>query len=380
MGWNVTDEQLQAAVAAYEASGGNAAAAAEKLGWARSTLQTRLKIAERRNLLGNALGGPAMAGFSIDRVSTLFDKDGEVRGEWVIQNRERDTAIDFMTLVQDGLKEMPRLPRIRLEPEWTLADTMTMYPVVDHHLGLYAWAKETGQNYDLDIASRAFLGTLDKLFVYGPPCHEALLLGMGDWYHSDNSIARTERSNNPLDTDSRYAKVLDLGVQLWKQAIVRALEKHLHVTVRILRGNHDDRSAYILALCLREAFGDNPRVTVDADPSLYFFTEWGQTMIGAHHGHTVKAEEFPQIMAAIKPEMWGRTRYRYAFSGHYHRTQTGPRSLEKGGATYEIFPASTARDAFTAEGGYTSNRKMEALIFTKTGGEAGRYMEYIKGE
>jgi len=373
-------EQLTAVVEAVRAAGGNRAQAARDLGANERTVRWQYAQAVAKGLTGGMLGVTVPDAFTVDRLSVHTDKDGTESG-WVIMNRDKEELVQFLELVAAECKAIPPVTRLQMPPDFTLADWLTVYPIVDHHLGMYSWARETGQNYDLAIAERALLGTLDRLFQWGPPSETALLLGLGDWFHADNTKNMTENSGHPLDVDGRYAKVLQLGVKLWRKAIDTALLKHQNVKVRILPGNHDEKGAIILAMCLAAVYEKEPRVLVDTDPSLFYFFQWGNTMIGAHHGHTVAAKDFPQVMAAIKPQMWGETEFRYCYSGHLHRHQKGGAlALDAQGAEYEIFPASTARDAWNASKGFTSKRAMYAITFNMTEGEKGRYREYVKGE
>lgn len=370
---------MVAAAKAYEDAQGNVTAAAASLNIPRSTFRGRYQAAERKNFTGNVLGGPTLKGFAIKRVSTYYDAEEGINGQWVIQEKDAEQLQSFIEAIKAEFVDIVR-PSPVAPPPFVLVDRMTTYPVVDHHWGMYSWAKETGQNYDMDIARRALLGTVTRLIQDSPQTERALLLGVGDWFHMDNNNFTTERSNNHLDGDTRYVKVLMNGISVWKELIELAKLHHRFVTIRILRGNHDDRGAFILALALAEAYQNDPRVEVDLDPSLFFFYEFGECMIGAHHGHTVKAKEFPGRMAAIKPEMWGRTKFRYAYSGHYHKVEKGPSGGEDMGVEWEQFQASAARDAWNAEMGFTSGRSMTSIVLDKHLGEVQRFRAYIKGE
>jgi hypothetical protein len=218
-------EQLHAVLEAVRAAGGNRAQAARDLGVPERTVRWQYAQAVAKGLEGGMLNVSVPEGFTIDRLSVHTDKAGDTSG-WAIMNRDKEELVQFLELVVEACKDIPPAPQLLTPSGFTAEDWLTVYPIVDHHLGMYSWARETGQNYDLAIAERALLGTLDRLFQDGTASETALLLGLGDWFHADNTQNVTEKSGHPLDVDGRYAKVLQLGVKLWRRAIDRARLKH----------------------------------------------------------------------------------------------------------------------------------------------------------
>jgi hypothetical protein len=50
----------------------------------------------------------------------------------------------------------------------------------------------------------------------------------------------------------------------------------------------------------------------------YRAIEFGQNMIVLGHGDGAKREQMPGLSAARWPEIWGRTKFRRAYTGHVH--------------------------------------------------------------
>lgn len=96
-------------------------------------------------------------------------------------------------------------------------DTATVYPLADLHLGVLAWGKETGENYDLNIAEQTVKAAMTRLFASAPPSHIGVVLGLGDLLHFDGYEPVTSRSRNFLDVDGRYPLVLQTAtsVLIW---------------------------------------------------------------------------------------------------------------------------------------------------------------------
>ena len=236
---------------------------------------------------------------------------------------------------------------------------ITVYPTSDLHIGMLAWGRETGTPWDLNIARDTVLGSISELVQCAPPSETAILLDLGDYTHTNSQSNETPRGHHQLDVDGRFPKVGKAAMRLRVDMIHMALEKHNHVIYRGLPGNHDPDTAPIIAIAMALLFENNPRVTVDDDPSDFWFHEHGVVMLAANHGHRTKPEKLPGVMAAYRPEMWGRTKVRQAFSGHIHHTKAG----EDMGARWETLRAAAPRDAYAHQYGYSAGRELIALTY-----------------
>lgn len=362
----LSDDELREMVEAVRTYGG-VRPAARALGIAPSTLRERMEAATRRNVTGEFMGGALPEGYQMGRVTSLVTPDG-TRLEW----QRKEPTVEALQSYLDDLIDLANQNIVPLPPLVNLGQThddlLTLYPIVDVHLGQYSWKKESGENYDLDIARDQFLSSTTSLMQMTPHSGMALIVVLGDYYHADNNRAETEKSHNRLDVDGRHDKVLHTGAELAIWEIDMALQKHENVVVKIMRGNHDPNSSKALAMTLYFRYMDNPRVTVDRSPEDLWVYQWGVSMLGFTHGDNVKAEDMPGVMAAHYPRMWGETKQRYAFSGHFHRRKAGPLSDEKHGAEWEILPAFTAKDAWNRSMGHASKRSIQAITFHKEKG------------
>jgi hypothetical protein len=359
-------EQLQLeALAAYRETR-DYRAAAKKLGISKSTLWDRVQAAERKNLGNTFSGGEAPPGFIVKKATPLYDEAGDKKLEWVQYVAEaeetqlaKQAIFEEMSDMIDRVKPLPR-PKVFDE------DLLTVYPIVDHHTGMKAWSQETRDaDYDLDIAIELLQGTMTKLVSRSLPSKTAVVLSMGDFIHSDTNLNKTLRSGNVLDVDGRHSKIALSSVRLLRNCIDTALQVHDNVIVRILPGNHDDHTAYMLSVSLACLYEKEKRVDVDLDPSLFWMTQWGSTMLGATHGHTCKPPDVPLLMASLEKEIWGATDYRYAFMGHVHH-RAGSKML--GGVYVETLETLAPKDAWAA-GKFINNRSMTSITYHKRDGE-----------
>src|SRR6185312_1700395 len=307
---------------------------------------------------------------SIKGRSSLIDGDERVHLQWVL---ERDKAKDPLALANairaafDGFKPA-HLPAAA--PAFARGDLLTSYVLGDHHLGLLAWKPESGEHYDLKIGERLLLDKMDELVALTPPSETALFLNLGDFFHSNNARDRTEQSDNLLDVDGRYGKVLQVGIRLAVGCILKLLNKHERVVVAWLRGNHDPEVALGALLALQAWFKDEPRVSLEFNPSKFFAHEFGAVALFATHGDTIKpGPELVGFLASKFPKLWGVTTKRYCALGHVHHSARGG---EANGLTWESFQTLAAKDAWHAGEGYLSDRSMTAITYHRAFGEHSR--------
>lgn len=396
----ISRDEAAAIVAEYEAAG-SVRAAAEAAGVPKSTFHGRLVAARA---VENTPDGFATAGVStivdgdgeprshavrarrgasrkyeepeghkLARLSSLIDADGRVIQEWRITTPQAQTISDLAAALREELADANRIAPTRA-PERSADNLLTVYPVVDQHHGLYAWAPETGDDFDAKISEETFRAQLSRLVSLSPPSRVAQILGLGDFLHTDGHDAVTVASRNQLDRDGRQSRVVRTGFRLLRWAVETALEKHAEVNVTVRAGNHDPMSAIFLAHMLDIAFEREPRVHVDLDPSLFWFARFGNVLLAATHGHTVKPADFAAVMAAECGQAWGETEFRYGFQGHIHHETR----IEKGGATVETFQTLAAKDAWHAGRGYSAGRSMTAITFDRELGEVSRIKSPVK--
>lgn len=312
--------------------------------------------------------------FIVRGVSTYYNKDGKPSGQWV-KSRIDDASLEesikesILTMVQ----EAKGLSLYIAPPSHCNEDLLCVYPLGDPHFGMHAWWADAGEDFDLKIAETLTCNAVDRLVNSAPSSHTALLLNLGDMFHSDNQQNLT-KSGHQLDVDGRWTKVQQVGLKAMLHCIKRLLEKHQKVIFRINRGNHDGHSSYALALMLSCYFDNEPRVEVDLSPAVTWYYKFGKVAIGSTHGDTIKGADMMGIMAADKPQMWGETIHRYWYVGHVHHQDL----KEYRGGVVEYFRTLAAKDAWHAGQGYRAGRDMRLIVHHKEHGEIERHRVDIK--
>ena len=312
---------------------------------------------------------PLPAGQKIKGTSTLVDKrTGETVLQWIKSTEDQEAQAAIFRAACDAMVAgMPKLAPRKPSGTWR-ADLLTVYPIGDPHIGMYAWAEETGDDWDLNIAERVHCGAMNELVHAAPATEQAIVLNLGDALHYDSMAAVTPRSGHFLDADGRYAKMVSVAIKVIRQCIESALTKHKSVHVINLPGNHDETGALWMSIALSHIYEREPRVTVDTNPSVFSYYRWGKVLLGAHHGHACKPAALAGVMACDRAKDWGETLHRHWLMGHIHHES----KKEFSGVTVESFNTLAAKDAYATNGGWRSGRSMQAIVYHREHGEVAR--------
>ena len=365
-----TRENAQAAVDALKETGGNVSAAARLLKISRTSFRDRLDRASGYGL-DNEAPAPTPPGEIVKGRSTLFSYDAEGDPtkilEWV-KTREDPNFDHLLEAITEAFDEYSGFSVLPPPPVYTNSDLLALYPLADFHLGLYAWGEEAGQDWDVDKACACLRAVLAELVSTTAPAETAIVLNLGDFFHSDSSQAETTKGTR-VDMDTRHARVLSFGVELMVEVIELALQRHGKVVLRNLRGNHDEHTSVALTAAMGAWFRNNDRVTVDPSPAPHWSYKFGKVLLGATHGDTLKKPETMALLLAQScKEAWGQTDYRYFHYGHKHHIEM----REVGGVLTECHRTLSAKDAWHAGAAYMSGRSMSSITYHRDHGEQSR--------
>lgn len=365
---NVRDHEVLDAI---EAAGGNKTQAAAALGMNLRNMYRqiyRLQARAARQGLSpeHDMTHAAPPGYVVKGTSTYYSEDGTVKGQWVKTREDTQNSEEIKQAFLEAFRdEIVRVSPTHLPTEACDQKLLSMYIYGDPHVGMRAWAEETGEDHDLAKAESIFIRAHDDLVERSPLAEEAIILNLGDYFHADDGQNRTLRSGHALDVDGRYQKVRKVGFRILREMIRISLRKHTKVTVWNIIGNHDDYSAIDLSLWLQVAYENEPRVHIETSANKFYFRQFGKVMLAATHGDTVKPETLQGVMAADKPEMWGSTRHRYAHIGHIHHKTM--KDLQ--GVCIESHRVLQPSDLWAHNAGYRAQRDAQCITYHADFGE-----------
>jgi hypothetical protein len=231
---------------------------------------------------------------------------------------------------------------------------------------MLAWDQETGADWDLEIAEHLLCSAFSTMIKSSPKAKVAIINQLGDFMHYDSLIAQTPASKHALDADSRFAKMVRVAIRVYRRIVQDALEHHEFVHLMAIEGNHDESSSVLHREWLAAFYEKEPRVYVDTSPLPYATYQHGTTMLAFHHGHKKKVgPDLALYFAAMCPKMWGETGKRYVHTGHYHHEKI----TEHSGVKFIQHATLAAPDAYSARGGWFSERQVVAYTYHKEYGQ-----------
>jgi hypothetical protein len=301
--------------------------------------------------------------------STLYDEHGNVKLQWVKLKESQRQFNDALIAAAEELKEdLPRAARTKAPRKADYNQKlMSVIPWGDPHFGLYCWAEEVGSDFNIDIARRDLCDAVRHLVSLSPASARCVIVNLGDFFHSDTNLGTTTKGTR-LDTDTRLAKVVRVGVAAIRQAITSALERHHTVEIINAIGNHDEVLSMCLSIMLAHIYENEPRVVVHDMPTRRHYLTHGKVLIGVTHGDKQKENALPGIMATEKPREWGASTYRYWYKGHLHHDK----KTEYNGATVEMFRTLAPNDEYATSGGWLSMHDMKLICHHEDYGEVSR--------
>ena len=307
-------------------------------------------------------------GFHVKGASTLY-KDGQPVMQWVKSNIDHERQREMLMAAVAAMgQEIDRLAPVPA-PDATDAALCNLYTLTDTHVGMLAWHKEGGADWDLRIAENTLVGAFSAMMHGAPKAGVGIINQLGDMLHFDGLEAVTPTHRHNLDADGRFSKVVETAIRIMRRIIDMALHQHEHVHLIIAEGNHDLASSVWLRKMFQALYENEPRLTVNDSELPYYVYQHGKTMLGFHHGHLKGNAGLPLLFAAQYAEIWGATTKRYAHTGHRHHVE----EKEHSGMTVVQHPTLAARDAHASRGGYVAERQCVCITYHEQHGKVGSY-------
>lgn len=311
------------------------------------------------------------AGFKMKGFSTLRDaQTGDAKIVW--EKAVRDDK-DIEQVLRDAIEAMCEdiTPLRPAKAPCHTHDTLcNLYTFSDYHMGMLAWHKEGGHDWDLNVAERVLIGCFSQMIANAPNAKVAVINQLGDFLHFDGMEAKTPTSGHDLDASASFSQVIASTIKCLRIIIDMALEKHEHVHVIMAEGNHDLASSIWLRQMFTALYENEPRISVNNNELPYYAYQHGQTSLFFHHGHMRKMPQLGGLFAAQFPQIWGNTSHRYGHCGHLHHKITMSEK-EDMGITLIQHPTLASRDAYASRHGWHSNRRALCYTYHVQHGEVG---------
>jgi hypothetical protein len=352
---------------------GSQRAAAEALGLAHGTVGDLVAAAKKKAARAgyapdHLMTHTAPDGFFMRGVSTLINKDGQVVQQWIKNQIDHDRQREIFEAASAAFCEtIPRV-RPRPAPAHGNADLLNCFVITDFHLGMLSHAEETGADWDIKIAENMIIRWFEQAIAQSPDAETAVFAQISDFLHSDSVEALTPASKHVLDVDTRFHKIVRTAIRILRTVIDMLLVKHKRVHIVMADANHDPVSQIWMREWFSALYENEPRITVDRSPSPYNAYEFGKVALFFHHGHKRKVTNVAEVFAAQFREIFGRTKYAYAHTGHLHSIDVKENNL----MVVEQHRTLAAPDAYAARGGWLSGRDAQTITYHREYGEVSR--------
>lgn len=286
---------------------------------------------------------------SVWKISQIWNK--EVENGWRIsasvvpvKNKEEDL---FKILLE---KWEPKKHEIISNYKPTnLPKACAVLSIQDIHFG-----KEGNYTIDLDFENSVINLVTNASAVYD--IENLYFVVGGDLINMDTFSGTTTSGtpvNNSMTAQEAYIQAFD--AMHW--AIKYMVNFCSKLTVIYMPGNHDRLSSFHLAHALSKSI-DCPTIDWDIQYSERKVHVYGKNFNGFEHGD-VSSKKTPLVYAMEYPEMWGETKHRTLFTGHYHQNRKVEHvtQSEDVGFVQRTLPSLSRTDYYHYHNKYVGNKR-----------------------
>lgn len=297
----------------------------------------------------------------------------------IVEDKIEEVWADF---IMDAREHSPRRAIIERTDPANGQPCVALIALFDLHLGMLAWGKEVGENYNTSIAvddyARAVTALLATASMYNVV--KIIYIGGNDFLHVDQYMngARggATTKGTPQDVDSRISRMFTLG----RKALVAGIDQAVEVApveVRMVPGNHDRDNIYKLGEVINAWYRNDENVDVIYSPRRLQFFNYEKVTVMLTHGeeYNRKRDSLPLIMATeCPPDLW------IASDGGYREVVTGHNHARKGGSYKPTSEADESRavrvqslsgmtpeDVWHYEQGYKHHRAASLRVYHPSG-------------
>ena len=193
------------------------------------------------------------------------------------------------------------------------------FPATELHLGKLAWAGDTGQNYDFHIAEDRFHNIIQNVYetqvIHGAG---TLFMTIGNDFFNSDTIDNTTTKGTIQNNDLRWKKMFDIGLDMYKKALLTLRPLFNKIDVQLCQGNHDVMSSFYLYRALEQFFSADKRINFSDNVKTTQCYQFGKVAIFTSHGDA----NFKRLISSIPAEFykeWGTSEYRELHLGHLHK-------------------------------------------------------------
>jgi hypothetical protein len=331
----------------------------------RSIRNLKKRAAKHGHAPGHWDAGVA-PGYRMGKVTVQRGPDG-VERTWERQHPNAEALEAFIARCEDRLEAFPRFQALP-PPEPAPTPLTNFLGLFDLHIGEKISSDDPAGCWSIDIAKRTIVGSALHALRSAPKAKRLVLCFGGDAIHYDGLLPVTPKSRHVLHSDGDFDDMVDAVLDVAVATIDAGLQSHEEVYLIWAEGNHDEASSLWMRKMLARMYADEPRLTVVQSKIPYYALQFGQVMIGVHHGHKAKLTRYSGIFANMFRKMWGATTYAYGHRGHEHHIH----EKEMDGMISTQHPSLAPSDDYASGMGLISRRGCMLITYHDSFGEVAR--------
>jgi hypothetical protein len=290
-------------------------------------------------------------------------------GKWIKYDLANEERLKNLKTAIEALKE--EITPTNPTPQTTKIlnqNIINQYTLTDYHLGMMAWAEESGDDWDLKIAEDTIVRFFEVAMANSPDAEECIFAQIGDFLHWDGLDAVTPTNKQVLDADTRFTKVVRVAIRVLRRIITILLNKYKVVHIVMAEGNHDPASSVWLREMFSAFYDYEPRLVIDTNPDPYYCITFGKVCLFYHHTHKKPIGQLDNVFVSKFKKEFGESEHVYAHTGHLHHLKV----IESNLMVLEQHRTLAAKDSYSSRGGYGSGRDSKVITYHKDYGEVGR--------
>jgi hypothetical protein len=219
----------------------------------------------------------------------------------------------FENLSKKDLKCQSKLSNIKVVENGKIL----LVGISDFHLGLLSTNLSSGVEYNLDIAEKIYLETIDKILdiIKGQQFEKIVIAVGNDFLNSDNLRGETQGSTRQ-DNATLWFDLIDKGIEL----IIKTIDAFLRIAkvdVIYVPSNHDLESIFSIMRAINLYYHSNSNVSVDYSPKSTKYYQFGKNLLGFSHNIDVKRAL--EIFTTEAKDMWSSSEHMFWFLAHLHK-------------------------------------------------------------
>lgn len=302
-----------------------------------------------------------------------WGKDGELNYQFKckLKPKKEISVEETVEMAKELIKEEIKPFKVEnVKPRKDLDNDLgILCNIVDLHIDRRCYASATGEDYDIKKAEEKFNDIIEGLLKWQEVervGHLFYTIG-NDFFNYDNINGATSKGT-PL-VDANYRDMYRKGLELQIKALKTFKKYFNQIHCFLVAGNHDEILDYTLYLHLQQMFSEDKSYVFDEDYKKVKAFLFGDNSIYLSHGD-IPAKRLTSALPDMFPRIWGDSKYRYYFHGHFHngledkKTMSGLKRIQQG--------SNIETDLYEYNNGYINSIKEQELYeFSKTKGEIG---------